>query len=207
MTDAITKDMKVDRTHTRRGRGRCDGSRPAWLAGPMAVCVLGFFLLASVIMEPFTAIAQPEPAAAQPGTAEEADRQALALNQAGRYAEALSLLRRAAELAEAEFGPDAPATGTRWVALAEQYRFLGRLAEAEPPCRRALAIAEAAFGPDHPEVAARLDALGDLLQDQGRYAEAEPQYRRALAIAEAALGPDQQLTIVTVNSLGKLLYA
>jgi tetratricopeptide (TPR) repeat protein len=113
------------------------------------------------------------------------------LYQAGKYAEAEPLYKRALEIREKALGPDHPDVAQSLNGLAELYRAQGRYAEAEPLFKRALAIFEKALGPDHPDVAQSLNGLAELYRAQGRSAEAEPFFKRALAIFEKALGPDQ----------------
>ena len=74
--------------------------------------------------------------------------QVVALNQAGRYGEALPIAQRVLALAEQLRGPDHPEVATCLNNLAELYRTLGRYTDAEPLYKRALAIWEKAFGAD-----------------------------------------------------------
>jgi tetratricopeptide (TPR) repeat protein/CHAT domain-containing protein len=134
-------------------------------------------------------------------------QQVVQLYQAGKYAEATDIAKRALALAEHQFGPDHPTVGTALNNLAELYHAQGRYAEAEPLMKRALAIAEKTLGPDHPEVGRDLNNLAALYEAQGRFAEAEPFFKRALAIAEKALGPDHSTVGIALDSLAGLYQA
>src|SRR5208337_478060 len=106
---------------------------------------------------------------------------ALSLKQAGDYAAAEPLMRRALAIDEKALGPDHPAVATELNNLAGLLEARGDYAGAEPLYRRALAINEKALGPDHPNVAIRLNNLAGLLEAKGDYAAAEPLLRRAVA--------------------------
>ncbi len=132
---------------------------------------------------------------------------AVSLQEAGDYAGAEPLYRRALASNERALGPDHPKVATDLNNLAVLLYIKGDYAGAEPLYRRALAIDEKALGPDHPKVATNLNNLANLLEDKGDYAGAEPLFRRALAIDEKALGPDHPLTANSLGNLGQLLYA
>jgi tetratricopeptide (TPR) repeat protein len=146
-------------------------------------------------------------------TAQQADdlnvlnRQVVGLYQAGKYAEATEIAKRAVDMAEWVLGSDHPDVGAYLNNLAELYRAQSRYAEAEPLLKRSLTIAEKAFGPDHPTVGIRLNNLAMLYDAQSRYAEAEPLLKRALAIAEKTLGPDHPDVGTRLNNLAELYRA
>jgi tetratricopeptide (TPR) repeat protein len=143
------------------------------------------------------------------------EERAVALYEAGRYAQAEPYAKEALERAEDLYvaeggtldffagflGLASPGLGTSLNNLAMIYEKQGRYAEAEPLLTRALAIQEKALGPDHPDVADSLNNLATLYAEQGRYAEAEQLYKRALAIREAALGPDHPDLANSLNNL------
>lgn len=130
------------------------------------------------------------------------EKKAMALYEAGRFAEAEPYAKEALERAEAPYFPEdsvldflagfiglgSPGLGTSLNNLAMIYVRQGRYAEAEPLLKRALAIQEKALGPDHPDVSNSLNNLATLYAGQGRYADADPLFKRALAIHEKALG-------------------
>ena len=73
--------------------------------------------------------------------------------QAGDYAGAEPLYRRALAINEKALGPDHLDVARSLNNLAGLLKAKGNYAAAEPLYRRALAIAEKALGPDHPNVA------------------------------------------------------
>jgi CHAT domain-containing protein/tetratricopeptide (TPR) repeat protein len=137
----------------------------------------------------------------------ELNNQVVALNQAGRYAEALPIAHRVLTLAEQLRGSDHPEVATSLNNLAELYRALGRYRDAEPLYNRALTIWEMAFGPDDIDVGTALNNLALLYKAEGRLVEAEPLYRRALAIWEKQLGPDHLEVGRALSNLGELYRA
>ncbi len=131
---------------------------------------------------------------------EEADQ----LYDAGRYAEAEPLYKRALEINEQKLGKDHLSVALSLNNLAELYYTTGRYAEAEPLYKRALEIYEEAHGKDHPSVATILNNLAGLYYTTGRYAEAEPLYKRALDIKEQKLGKDHLSVALSLNNLAEL---
>ena len=129
----------------------------------------------------------------------------MSLHDAGDYAEAEPLLRRALAITEKALGPDHPNTATSLNNLAGLLESSSDYAGAEPLYRRALAIREKALGPDHPDTATSLNNLAWLLESKSDYAGAEPLFRRALAITEKALGPDHPATRTVRRNLNDVL--
>jgi len=111
-------------------------------------------------------------AAAVPGRGWDAlTRAGLAAREAGRYADAETMLKSALRLADVS-----PPRGNRRLAeslgnLANVYLALHRYEEAEPLLRRALAVEEQRAGARHPAVAAVLADYLVLLRRLGRHAE------------------------------------
>ena len=141
----------------------------------------------------------------RPDDAKVLNSTANSLSQAGDYAAAEPLYRRALAIDEKALGPDHPLVAMRLENLAALLDAKGDYAGAEPLYRRALAIDEKALGPDHPNVAGTLNNLAQLLRKKGDYATAEPLLRRALAIFEKALGPDDPVTRMTKKNLDDCL--
>jgi tetratricopeptide (TPR) repeat protein len=131
----------------------------------------------------------------------------LSLRQAGDYAGAEPLYRRALAIREKALGSEHPDVAQSLNNLAELLRAKGDCAGAEPLHRRALAIWEKVLGPEHPNVATSLNNLALLLKAKGDYAGAEPLHRRALAIFEKALGPEHPNVATGLNNLAGLLQA
>lgn len=141
---------------------------------------------------PVTEAPSPVPTASQEQLKELTvlNKRASELYQAGKYAEALPLAQRAAELSEKALGPEHPDVATTLNNLAALYDATGQYATAEPLHQRALTILEKALGPAHPYVATMLNNLADVYRLMGAYAKAELLYQRVLAIREKALGPE-----------------
>jgi WD40 repeat protein/tetratricopeptide (TPR) repeat protein len=129
------------------------------------------------------------------------------LYQAGKYADAIPIAERYAQIVEARYGKDGPEYGMALNNLGELFRVTNRLSEAEPLIRRALAVDEKALGLDHPNLAIRLHNLAKLLETTNRLAEAEPLYRRALTIMEKSAGVDDPRVGTLLNDLARLLNA
>jgi WD40 repeat protein/tetratricopeptide (TPR) repeat protein len=130
---------------------------------------------------------------------------AMELYRAGKYAEAIPIAERYAQIIEARYGKEGPEYGLALNNVGELYRLTNRLSEAEPLLRRALAIDEKALGLDHPNVGMRLNNLANLLQNTNRLAEAEPLYRRALTIYEKSAGVDDPNVGMVLTGLAQLL--
>lgn len=151
-------------------------------------------------------------AQAEPGLSEE--RLASLLNavasfhlDAGRFAAAEPLFRRALDVRERTLGPEHPDTLSSLNNLAYVLDSIADYAGAEPLYRRALEAEERLRGPDHPSTLCVLNNLAFLLANQGKNSGAEALYRRALAASEGVLGPDAPGTLFTVNNLASLLLA
>jgi tetratricopeptide (TPR) repeat protein len=132
---------------------------------------------------------------------------AQSLFEAGDYADAEPLSRRAVAIKEKTLGPDDPSVAASINNLASLLRAEGHYADAEVLYRRALAIREKALGPDSPDVAGSLSNLASLLEATGYYEEAELLFGRALGIWEKASGPDSPDVAKCLNNLAELLLA
>ena len=114
---------------------------------------------------------------------------------AGRYAGAEPLLRRALEGFERVLGKEHPDTLTSVNNLARLLDSTGDYAGAEPLYRRALEGIERVLGKEHPDTLTSVDSLAELLYSKGDYASAEPLYRRALEASERVLGKEHPDTL------------
>ena len=114
----------------------------------------------------------------------------LAYTAQRKFAEAETVLLRAAAVKEKVYGADHPDFARALLDVGAVYRMTNEHAKAEVPIRRAVAILEKALGPEHLEVAGNLTNLGGRLRDQGKFLEAEPILKRALAIREKILPPN-----------------
>ncbi len=101
---------------------------------------------------------------------------------AGNYAEAQPLFKRALAIRESALGPDHPDVAASLNNLASLYYAQGDYAEAEQLYERSLAIVESALGPDHPDVATVLENYSELLRQTNRESEAAEMEARARAI-------------------------
>lgn len=126
---------------------------------------------------------------------------------AGRFAAAEPLFRRALEIRERTLGPEHPDTLSSLNNLAYVLDSVADYAGAEPLYRRALEAEERLSGPNHPSTLCIVNNLAFLLANQGKSSGAEAMYRRALAASELVLGPDHPRTLFTVNNLASLLLA
>jgi tetratricopeptide (TPR) repeat protein len=102
----------------------------------------------------------------------ELDAQAVALYQAGRYAEASDMTEDALRRAVQAFGPDHVDVAKYQHNLARLYALQHREAEAELLYRRSLTIVERAQGATHPQVASILEGYAALKRAMGNAAEA-----------------------------------
>jgi tetratricopeptide (TPR) repeat protein len=144
-------------------------------------------------------------AAQRPDDANVMNNLALSLTQAGSYADAEPLLKRALAIIEKALGPNHSDVATILNNLALLYDNQGKYAEAEPLYKRSLEIDEKALGPNHSDVAQSLNNLAGLYYSQGKYADAEPLLKRALAINQKVLGADHPDVATGLNNLA-LLY-
>jgi esterase/lipase superfamily enzyme len=139
------------------------------------------------------------------------NRQVATLNSQGKYAEAIPLAERYADLARRRYGEDDLAFATAITWLGCLYQSQHRYAEAEPLLKRALSVRENTLGPAHAQVATSLANLAVLYKIQGRDAEAEPLSRRALSIWENGQGSDEldalNRQIAALYSNGKYMEA
>src|SRR5262249_44433896 len=103
---------------------------------------------------------------------------------AGAYAKAEPLFKRALAAREKTLGPEHPDTAQSLNNLAELYLATGAYTKAEPLYQRALTIYEKALGAGHPDTATALINLASLYQATGAYAKAEPLFERAQGIDE-----------------------
>jgi CHAT domain-containing protein/tetratricopeptide (TPR) repeat protein len=127
--------------------------------------------------------------------------QAIALDQQGKYPEALPLYQRSLEIYEKEFGHDHVNTAIAYDNLAWLYSRLSQYDKALPLFQKALTIREKVLGGEHIDTASSLGNLAMANEMLGQYDKALPLYQRALAIRERVLGANHADTAV---SLGKL---
>jgi eukaryotic-like serine/threonine-protein kinase len=123
---------------------------------------------------------------------------ALALNDAGRYPEAIERFERLLRDNEREHGPGHVTSITVRHNLALSLRRVDRLADAERTERDALAIAARGLPPTHPMQAYLANTLAGILRQQARYADAQPFYAQARAVFDGQPEADRDM-LATVH--------
>jgi tetratricopeptide (TPR) repeat protein/predicted Ser/Thr protein kinase len=123
----------------------------------------------------------------------------------GLYAEADTLLGRAAEVARAVYGPEHPEYAARLNDRGTAVKELGNLPAAESLLTRALAIARRALGPDAEPVTVIQGNLGNVLLQSGQYPRAESLFRATLDADIRRYGPDHLKVAEDLATLG-ILY-
>jgi dihydrodipicolinate synthase/N-acetylneuraminate lyase len=115
-----------------------------------------------------------------------AGKQIEQLWEAGKYADAMAVAQKNAELVRQRFGEERSefAAASTWLGLIKEK--LDGPAQAEPFHTHALSIYEKALASDRPEISTALKNLAELYKGLGRASEAEPLSRRARAIDELA---------------------
>ena len=128
---------------------------------------------------------------------------AAAYVEAGRPAEAVTLLERILTDRERipEFGPDHPSTLSTRNHLATAYRAAGRTAEAIALLEGTLADRERILGADHRDTLNSRNNLAAAYVEAGRTAEAIALLERTLADFKRILGADHPGTLATLNNL------
>ena len=133
------------------------------------------------------------------------NRLTMALYHAGRFQEAETQAREAADLSQRILGPEDPQAATTLTNLGGVLQELGDLEGARGCYERARAIDEKVYGREHPAVARDVNNLGLVLQDLGDLAGARGCFERALAIDERVYGPEHPTVASMVNNLGMVL--
>jgi tetratricopeptide (TPR) repeat protein len=115
----------------------------------------------------------PVSLAQQVDEANELNNRVIELYNAGRYSDAIPILRQLLAIREKALGRDHLDVATLLSDLAGLYSLQARYADAEPLYQRSLAIRETGLGRDHPDVAMSLNNLvAALYSAQGHYADA-----------------------------------
>jgi len=116
-------------------------------------------------------------------------------------------LRRACDLAHAEYGDAHAATLAARRNLGELRWQQGRLAEAESILRDALGAARSALGADHEQTLLIATSLAVVLKNRNDLEEAERLFREVLAARRRAHGAKNAETLQVLNNLGTLTQA
>lgn len=142
------------------------------------------------------------PALAQKGDLAAQGARINALNQAGKYTEALPLAQ--AMVASLEKANDGRELSAALNNLGQVHAGQGRDDLAEPVYKRAIALMEKSLGLDTGLIAPELNNLAALYQRQGRFTEAEPLFKRALAVSEKSLSREHPDVGRALNNLATL---
>jgi serine/threonine-protein kinase len=122
----------------------------------------------------------------------------------GQYGPAREHLERAAAIAGARLGRDAPERRSARQYLAVLATDQGRFREAESLTTLNLADRRRLLGPEHPEALESVNALADLRARLGRQAEAESLLLWNLAARRRVLGEEHEQTLNTIGLLANL---
>jgi tetratricopeptide (TPR) repeat protein len=162
-----------------------------------ASAILGIALILSI---------SAPPTQAQSKSLQQLTKRIVALQQMGKYAEAIPLAETLVARAESDFGKNHKTTATALNLLAGLLQKQGRYVDAEPLCKRALAIYEAAPEPsrDNFDLAFTLEQLGDLSSEQGRYSDAEAFYQRSVSLFEKSFGYEHTYVTSPLGGLGSV---
>ena len=133
-------------------------------------------------------------------------KQALQLNQQGKYSEAIPLAEKALGIRQQVLGEEHPFVATSLKNLALLYESQGRYQEAEPVFQQALQLRKSLLGKQHLNLATRLNTLGLVYARQGRYQKAERLLQQVLQLRKPLLGHKHPSVVITLNNLG-LVYA
>jgi tetratricopeptide (TPR) repeat protein len=128
-------------------------------------------------------------------------KRADALDQQGRYKDALPLREQIRAIDSKLLGEDHPDTARSYSNLALEFNRLGRVKEAAEGVQKALAIRRKALGEKHPLTAASYNSVAVTLNAQARHREAEAAGQKALAIRLEVLGEEDLDTATSYNNV------
>jgi hypothetical protein len=124
---------------------------------------------------------------------------------AGRFRDALIMLRDLHAFSAAELGPQHPLTLQALTNVAASLQVQGNNDAALPLALAAAGGLERAAGPEHPETLNALANLAQLHVARGERAAAEPLLRRVYAARRRVLGADHQTTLESLLELAAFL--
>jgi tetratricopeptide (TPR) repeat protein len=130
----------------------------------------------------------------------------VAFLDAGRTAEAITVLKRNLAARERILGPDDRSTLNSRSNLASAYGQAGRTAEALTMHAETLAARERVLGPDDRDTLTSRSNLASAYGQAGRTAEALTMHTGTLAARERVLGPDDPDTLSSRNSLASAYW-
>jgi CHAT domain-containing protein len=129
------------------------------------------------------------------------------LFEAGKYADALALVKDYAPIRKRLLGATSADYASSLNFLALQHKYVGDYAAAESLYRQALEIHKQASGTSHPDYASSLHNLARLYQDLGKYEPAVPLLVEALATQKQAQGDAHADYAMVANSLATTYQA
>jgi tetratricopeptide (TPR) repeat protein len=130
---------------------------------------------------------------------------AITYQDAGRVADALSLIQETVKLRKAAIGPDHPDTLTSMNNLALLYADTGRRDLAISLQEQTVKTQKAALGPDHAMTLQYMGSLASLYRDSGRRDEALRLYEDVIARFKVAIGNDYPVRLIFMNQMAKCL--
>ncbi|MBF5045153.1 tetratricopeptide repeat protein [Aggregicoccus sp. 17bor-14] len=144
---------------------------------------------------------------AGPDSIEAADvhqRLGQALENQGKYEEALVSYGRSRAVFERVFGPEHPQVGYALITTASALGELRRQ-EAAELAERGVAILEKALSASSPKLGAVLNNAAVVMEQLERYPQALSMYQRALKVKEAGFGPEHPSSAITCTNVGIVL--
>ena len=123
---------------------------------------------------------------------------------AGKYTQAIPLLKQALEQARASSWTDFRFVESAYT-LALAHQVLGQASEAEPLYLEAKATVEQMGAAGRPLLGFVVESLGTLRFDQGRWKESELLHHQAIALCTETQGPNHICTLTAQRSLGELM--
>ncbi|HEY5316130.1 MAG TPA: tetratricopeptide repeat protein, partial [Pirellulales bacterium] len=132
---------------------------------------------------------------------------AVKLFEAGKYADALALVKGYAPIRKRLLGPTSVDYASSLNFLGMLHKYLGDYAAAEPLYRQAMEIHKQASGTSHPNYASTLHNLARLYQDLGKPGLAVPLLVEALATQKRAQGDAHADYAMVANTLATCYQA
>lgn len=128
------------------------------------------------------------------------------LYDAGKYADAIELIKKDRAEFEKTLGKQHPWVALSSDVLARLYIAAGDYKKATACCEQALALQEGNPQSKPKDVVATLIMLAEAYIADGEVFKAEPVMKRALEINENSVGQDNQLSAIILNNLGILYF-
>lgn len=130
--------------------------------------------------------------------------QSLKLWQAGKFAEAMPVAKRALEIRQKELGENNLDVALSIANVALFYNEIGDYKKGVELLEQSLQIRENILGLDHLDLTATLNNLGEMNRILGNFEKSETYLRRSLAIREKNLPPTSPQIAITLSNLAAL---